>query len=311
MVQRQEYCTRKTEQNTQRLERNRQKTESDRQEVGQNLQKRSRKKWSIPWKKILDLSLNLLYPRRCPLCDEILKRRETFCCKSCEKKLPWIRQPFCMKCGKPLAHMEDEFCDDCSKGTHRFDRGIAPFTYTGALRHSIYRMKKENRRDYLDFYAEMMAEALEPYLTVWKPERILAVPMHWSKKWKRGYNQSELLAKKVSQKTGIPYEKNLFICKKKPQEQKLLGRRERQKNLQGCFALRQGKENGFDRVLLIDDVYTTGSTMDVLADLLKKSGTSYVFFLVLCTGKGKKRVCTGENVCYTKSESGPFRKGSV
>ena len=153
-------------------------------------------------KKAGNLLLDLLYPPRCPLCDQILNRKEGLCCAACEKKLPWIDEPTCMKCGKMIEREEEEYCGDCRKYTHAFTRGTAAFAYTGALRHSVYRMKAENRRDYLDFYADAMTRALEPHLMRWRPERIIGVPMHWQKKWKRGYNQSELLAERIAEKSG-------------------------------------------------------------------------------------------------------------
>ncbi len=251
--------------------------------------------------------LNLLYPPRCPLCDQILTGKDGLCCRKCEKDLPWISGPTCMKCGKMIAEEEEEFCDDCRRYHHRFDRGTAAFAYTGQLRHSIYRMKAENRRDYLDFYADAMVRALKPYLGRWKPECIVAIPMHWQKKWKRGYNQSELLAKKIAERTGILLERSWVYCCKKTKEQKKLGRKERENNLSGCFAFRQ-PEKRFRRVLIVDDIYTTGSTMDELAALLKEQGTQEIYFVVLCIGKGKKRVCTKGNVCYTEIKSWYFRK---
>ena len=103
------------------------------------------------------LLLDLLYPPRCPICDRILSRRERLCCAGCEKKLPRVIGPVCMKCGKMIEREEDEYCEDCRKYAHVFTRGTAAFAYTGAMRHSVYRMKAENRRDYLDFYADAMA----------------------------------------------------------------------------------------------------------------------------------------------------------
>ena len=264
-------------------------------------------------KKAGNLLLDLLYPPRCPICDRILNRKEGRCCAKCEKKLPWIAGPTCMKCGKMIDREEDEYCEDCGKYAHAVTRGAAAFAYTGALRHSVYRMKAENRRDYLDFYADAMTQALETYLVRWQPERIIGVPMHWQKKWKRGYNQSELLAKKIAKRTGIQMEDAWVYCCKKTKAQKLLGRKERERNLKGCFALKQEKKR-FRSVLIVDDIYTTGSTIDELAGLLKTVGVEQVYFVVLCigkgVGKGEKRVCTGKNVCYTKSESEYFRGSS-
>lgn len=254
---------------------------------------------------LLEKGLNLLFPRRCPLCDRILGREERLCCRECEKKLPWVQAPACMKCGKPIPRGEQEFCEDCAGICHSFDRGIAAFTYTGALRRSVHRMKFENRRDYLDFYGEAMALAGERLLAQWTPQALVAVPMHWRKKRRRGYNQSELLAEKVSRLTGIPVARGLVSCVRYTSSQKALDRRERLRNLGGSFVVSQGASS-LHSVVVIDDVYTTGSTMDAVSRALKDAGISQVNFLTLCIGKGKKAVCTEENLCYTDYKNRNF-----
>ena len=254
------------------------------------------------------VALRLLYPPRCALCDTILGKGEEGCCSACAKKIPRVQSPTCVRCGKPVGSWETEYCDDCRKIRHWFDQGAAAVTYTGAMRRSVYRMKADNRRDYLDFYALLMAETLQKYRHIWQPELLIPVPMHWKKRQKRGYNQSELLAKKLSHLTEIPVDGTLIHCTRPHTAQKQLGRKERMKNLEGSFAL-QKPPGRLQRVLLIDDVYTTGSTIDALAKLLKEAGIPNVFFLVLCIGKGKKTVCTAENVCYTEIEMRSERRG--
>ncbi|MCD7765561.1 MAG: ComF family protein [Lachnospiraceae bacterium] len=274
------------------------------------------------------MAARLLYPPRCPVCDELCPTRSVFkwakrfaadrrkgafpelcpintsdfVCGSCREKLPWVTEPACMKCGKPVGGAETEFCRDCAQTRHLFDQGRAAFTYTGAMRHSVYRMKAQNRRDYLDFYAAAMVRAGSRYLEVWRPEVIVPVPMHWKKRAARGYNQSELLALRISRLTGIPCDRKLLRCVRYTGVQKELGREERLRNLRGSFEVRMPAEglcrpesehssNLTDagrgipaRVLLIDDVYTTGSTMDEAARALRAAGVRQIFFLVLCTG---------------------------
>lgn len=252
--------------------------------------------------------LRLLYPPHCALCDAILTKGEEGCCSTCAKKLPRVEAPTCFRCGKPVGGWETEYCDDCLRTRHWFEQGAAAVTYTGTMRRSVYRMKAENRRDYLDFYAQLMAETLEKYRQLWKPELLIPVPMHWKKRQKRGYNQSELLAERVSHLTGIPSDRKLIRCIRPHTAQKELGRKARMQNLDGSFALQRPAE-GLQRVLLVDDVYTTGSTVDALAKLLKEAGILHIYFLVLCIGKGKKTVCTAENVCYTEIEIRSERRG--
>lgn len=244
-------------------------------------------------KKMGELLLDFLYPPRCPICDEILQTKE-LCCPKCAKALPWVREPACMKCGKPVGSWEQEYCPDCQKVQHFFDQGAAAFTYTGKLRHSVYRMKAENRRDYIAFYGESMARVLHRYLPYWKPEAVIPAPMHWKKKQARGYNQSELLAEQIAWRTGLPVDKKLIKCVKYTAAQKTLDRKARRENLRGSYRIRKQPE--YRSVLVVDDVYTTGSTMDEISRSLKNAGIEQVYFLVLCIGKGKKTVCIEENL---------------
>lgn len=232
--------------------------------------------------------LRLLYPPRCPICDALMGLTEHGCCDSCAAGLPWVSGPKCMKCGRQLADDRVEYCGDCRKSAHFFDEGAAAFTYSGGIRDSVYRMKFQNRRDYLPFYAEAMERVLRAYLQRWQPEIILPVPMHPRKRRLRGYNQSELLAKELSRLTGIPMAGDVLRCVRLTSDQKKLDRRARRKNLRGSFAV-AGHFSGFRRVLLVDDVYTTGSTVDELGRVLKLCGVQRVYFIVLCTGKEKRR----------------------
>lgn len=238
------------------------------------------------WRDSAEILLNLFYPPRCPLCDAVLKNGEKYCCRNCFQNLPWIGSEYCLKCGKPVSDDTKEYCSDCLKYEHYFDQGTAAFVYKGDLRHSVYRMKHENRRDYIEFYAWIMAASCKRYLNVWHPDLILSVPMQKMRKRKRGYNQSELLGKKISQYLGIPFVKDVLQCSRKTEEQKTLGRKARMKNLYGSFFVKKDL-NGIQNVLIIDDVYTTGSTMDEISRTLKQAGVKHVFFVVLCTGKGK------------------------
>lgn len=234
-----------------------------------------------------------MYPPRCPLCDQVLRIGERGCCRECRGKLPWAAEPVCMKCGTPVRSMETEYCPDCLEQNHFFTRGAAAFIYTGAMRRSVYRMKFGNRRDYIDFYGDAMAFATGSCLDRWRPEVILPVPMHPAKKRKRGYNQAELLARRLGKAAGIPVREDLLRCVRQTPAQKRLNRRERMRNLRGCFAAARDFPP-VKRVLLVDDVYTTGCTMDEISRILLENGVENIFFVVLCTGNGKKAVSTAE-----------------
>lgn len=237
-------------------------------------------------KKIFEEGLNLLYPPRCPICEKILMRSEGKICGDCRKGLPYIREPICKKCGKPLKRVEQEYCITCEQEHHEFLCGRAIFLYERSFRQSVQRMKFKNHREYLDFYSEEMIREGQKYLKYWKPKTILPIPMNSRKKRERGFDQSYLLAKKISQLSGIPIVPKALVRSRYTLPQKELDAKERRKNLQGAFELKS-KEKIQEPVLLIDDIYTTGATLDEACRTLKKSGVTQIYFLVLCAGNGK------------------------
>lgn len=200
--------------------------------------------------------------------------------------MPYIREPVCMKCGKPLGRPEQEYCLDCQRVQHRFICGRAIFLYEKSFRRSVHRMKFGNHREYLDFYAEEMVRAGAGYLKRWKPRVILPVPMNERKRRERGFDQSRILAEKISRMTGIPLDSKSLIRNRYTRPQKELDAKERRQNLQNAFTLRPESELR-EPVLLIDDIYTTGSTLDSICKTLEENGIHQIYFLVLCTGKGK------------------------
>lgn len=239
-------------------------------------------------KKAAAMPAALLYPARCPVCDRLLTFRlqnNGEVCPSCLDSLPWIVQPYCMKCGKVVKDPRREYCEDCLNHSHVYDRGIAAFQYTGSMRDSIRRMKFGNRRDYLDFYAGAMLLQGNRWLRIWEPDAIIPVPMHWKKRNRRGFNQSELLAEKIGQKTGIPVRKDIIKKCRDTKDQKRLSLQERRKNLAGAFILKKSPDD-IHTALIVDDVYTTGSTMDAIAAVLRQGGVKHIYFLTICTGKG-------------------------
>ncbi len=228
----------------------------------------------------------MLYPPRCPICDAVLPISGGLICADCREHLPWVKNP-CMKCGKPVESARIEYCPDCRRMPHLFTEGRAAFSYTGGMRSSVYRMKAENRRDYLDFYAASMVGACRTELERWRPQLIVPIPMHAKKRAARGFNQAELLAAKISRLSGIPCKKRALRSVRETPNQKTLPARERRKNLKGAFALSPAEADLPARVLLVDDIYTTGSTMDEASRVLLEAGVREVFFLVLCTGRGE------------------------
>lgn len=226
--------------------------------------------------------LELLYPRRCSVCHEIIKGKGDFC-PSCAKKLPYIREPRCKKCGKEIGRAEQEYCRDCMRFPHSFDKGAAVFTYNSLMGHSIAMFKYHNRREYAKTYAAQMYRHDRKFLESCAPDVILPVPVHALKKRQRGFNQAELIAKELGKLTGIPVDCSYIIRTQKTVPQKELSRQQRKANLRKAFDIRK-KGVCYEKVLLVDDIYTTGATIDAISELLKENRTKKVFFLTICVG---------------------------
>ena len=123
------------------------------------------------------------------------------------------------------------------------------------------------------------------FLQQTKPQVIIPVPVHRKKKNRRGYNQAEVLAAAVSRGFSIPIRTDLVLRRKFTKAQKELNRKERKRNLKQAFYVKDEVKN-YRTVLIVDDIYTTGSTVNAIAEKLKSRGVQRVYFLVLCIGKG-------------------------
>lgn len=232
--------------------------------------------------KVINGFLNILYPRCCPVCHEVLRNQDRLICERCERQLRPIGEPRCFKCGKPVGE-EEEYCSDCLQNPHVFDRGRGIFVYDERMRRSLVRYKYYGCREYGDFYSRAMCLYARNELALWKPDLIVPVPVHKTKERARGFNQAAYLAERISGFTGIGADLTLVrkVCKTK--SQKKLTARQRQENLKKAFWAER-RIPGL-RILVVDDVYTTGSTMDAMAECLRQNGAERVYFLTVCIGK--------------------------
>jgi len=227
--------------------------------------------------------LGILYPRSCPICGKLLEDQKRNICPECQRKVKLIKAPICLKCGKPIRQTEKEYCSDCERHVHYYEEGRAAFVYRGLIQKSILNMKLHNRRTYADFFAEARAVKLYECQKRWQIDLICPVPLHWQKRYFRGFNQAELLAKPIGKLLGIPVYPRLLRKIKETSEQKELDRKKRQKNLKNAFQI-DSYDVKLKRILIVDDVYTTGSTIDAAAAVLLKAGAAAVYFLTACIG---------------------------
>ena len=226
--------------------------------------------------------IGLLYPRHCPVCDEVVPRVGMYICPKCKEKLEYVQGEICIKCGK-LISKNEELCIDCKENTHFYDRGVALYKYP-CIRQGIYRMKYQGRKEYLDFFAQDIVEHLGQQLRFWNPDAIIGVPLHKLRERKRGYNQAAVLASLISKKTGIPFYKKLVVRQKNTLPQKGLDVCQRQNNLKKAFIISQNVVK-LNTIVIIDDIYTTGSTIDAIASVLKANGVQQVYYIALAIGE--------------------------
>ncbi len=234
--------------------------------------------------KKIDRIIGILFPRRCPVCGEIVMPKGNMICPTCKKKVKLVKEPRCKKCGKSLVNKETEYCYDCSKKNHSYKTGISLFEYDEIMKDSVYRFKYKNKREYADYYIEEFMKRYKKQILNWEAEVLIPVPLHKSRYLFRGYNQAEVLAKKIGEELDLPMDKNLLIRQKKTVAQKGLNHKERAKNLQDAFHIDE-KVVQYKKVILIDDIYTTGSTIEACTKVLNKKGVEDVYFLSLCIGR--------------------------
>lgn len=235
-------------------------------------------------KSLRELFLNLLFPRRCPVCDRPVAPFGSLVCASCEQTFTYIEQPYCLKCGKPLTHEEQEYCHDCGVHRHLFDRGLALYQYQD-VSDSLYRFKYKGRQEYAAYYAFCMALRCRAFIAGCHPDALVPVPIHKSRCHQRGYNQAERLARELSALTGIPVAADLICRVRKTAPMKELSAQERQNNLKRAFKICRNDVK-LDTVIIIDDIYTTGSTIDAMSYELRRAGVKRIYFVTLAIGRG-------------------------
>jgi ComF family protein len=211
-------------------------------------------------------------------------------CKGCKDQLIYVGEPLCKRCGKPIEDEEKEYCSDCERKKFHYERGFAVWVYDDAMRNSIAAYKYHSKKEYSRFYVHEMLRLYKESFQKLELDAIIPVPIHRSKYLERGYNQAELLAKGIGEDLRLPVLTKLLIRNRKTLPQKKLSDKERLKNLSEAFAVNEQFLNteltSIKKVLLVDDIYTTGSTVEACSSLLKSHGIDEVYFIVLCIGKG-------------------------
>ena len=231
-------------------------------------------------KQFKKMALDLLFPRCCPVCGQIVLPKGNLICPGCMGKLSWVRCPTCLCCGREIPIESEEYCTDCFKRPRSFDVGMALINYNEAASRSMAQIKYNNKREYLDFYSEAMYWKLGTRLLRLKPDVLIPIPIHPDRMKTRGFNQAYELAVRLSDFLKIPVNTSILKRTKNTLPQKSLNPSERLKNLEQAFSCVPVPPS-IKTILLVDDIYTTGSTIEACAKLLKAQGAKRVCFVTI------------------------------
>jgi competence protein ComFC len=218
-------------------------------------------------------ALNFLFPPRCVSCG----KGGTFFCRKCHNKLIYLQAPLCIRCSKPIR--TGTICNNCQSRNWDIDGIYSVFKYGGAIRHAIIQFKYENIKVLADPLSHFMLEYLKEHHLSF--DIIIPVPIHKRRLRERGYNQSLLLAKKLSHMTRLPVvEGSLLRTKNTPHQASSDSVEQRRENIRNAFKCVNHDISG-KRILLIDDVCTSGATLNSCATSLKSAGAASVWGFTL------------------------------
>lgn len=231
------------------------------------------------------MALDTLYPRVCPVCRDIVTPKGELVCPDCRDELPYVTEPTCMCCGRPLASEQDEYCRDCGKRRFSYERGFAVFVYDERMQRAVADYKYHSRKELAEFFASEMQRLFNEKMQKLGIEALVPVPVHAARERYRGYNQARVMCEALSGRTGIPVAE-LLVRSRKTMPQKELTLADRLQNLEQAVSMNPKRiwSNLPKTVLLIDDIYTTGSTAEVCSRVLLGNGISRVYILTLCIG---------------------------
>ena len=218
--------------------------------------------------------LDLCLPRSCAGCQKMDNRPQSAWCGTCWDQMPRVVSPLCSKCGRPFRdspESPDHLCGECIESTYHFDTARSAVAHEGIIRTRIHQFKFEARTEWVPPLVELL-EIAYAGSGMALPELVLPVPLHPKRLKERGFNQSGLLAGELARKIRAPVSFDVIVRKNRTQPQTRLNRKERLKNVRGAFELSGAQDIRGRRILLVDDVFTTGTTLSECARTLKRKG---------------------------------------
>jgi ComF family protein len=220
--------------------------------------------------------LDLLYPPRCPGCGQL----GPVFCERCQGQVELIAPPVCLRCGCPV--LQDGLCSRCRPIPSSLDGVVAAALFAGPLRQAVHALKYENVTSLAAPLASIMARAWR-WGDLPPPQLILPVPLHTRRQAERGFNQSVLLARGLGRDVGVPVDEGILVRQRATRPQVGLDQSARHQNVEGAFACR-GPVAG-KTLAVVDDVCTTGATLEACADALKAAGAAGVWGFTLARAR--------------------------
>lgn len=234
-------------------------------------------------RKMLNHLADFFFPPKCLLCGTIFKpENSSYFCNTCYDGFLFTRKPVCSKCGAMFLSEQgnDHFCGQCLTTEPAFDRARSIGLYEGTLRQAIHGFKYNQKSLLGKPLAQLLTEQGKMRITPFVYDTLVPVPLHPGKLRQRGFNQALVLAKKAGKGWDIPVDTTSLQRKKQTPPQTMLSKDARRRNIRGAFTCNPAGIKG-KKLLLIDDVYTSGSTVNECAKTLKKNGAAAVDVLTL------------------------------
>lgn len=212
-------------------------------------------------------------------------------CDGCLDTIHWANGKLCTACGKPLEDWyPDRYCSECIGQERSFDAGITCFQYKEQEREMIRNLKYHGKGFLARPLSEIMADRLNALPGRW--DLVIPVPMYRKKERRRGYNQADLLARFMARRMGLAYSPKVLIRTRDTAPMNRLGAAERRRNLDHAFAVTEEGRSMIRgrRLLLVDDIFTTGTTAGRCAEVLKEAGSGPVTLLSLAAGRNQREL---------------------
>lgn len=226
---------------------------------------------------------DLIFPPRCTGCEKLIDAAEDASfCDRCLSRIRFITSPICPCCGIPLVAGEDDhLCADCLVARPPYETARAVARYESVMLEAIHSFKYAGKTAAGEALGKMMAAYEYPGFCITDYSLIIPVPLHPRRLRERGFNQAVILAREVAKR--FPIELDFLTLKRKAltETQVSLGRQQRRENVRGAFGVDRRQKIERQRILLVDDVYTTGSTVRECAQVLKQNGAAEVAVLTL------------------------------